>query len=224
MTDEFIAGVLDGGEAADSVKFGSQNGDGEYREVLREASGRLLAYSGALRELLEQDVCIQHGYSPDSAYCRDCGGRPEEFGGAGTCPWEIAKAALNATGNRDFETRNRMDSLRREIGHLRKRIKFLESCNDRLTRKWEEQLAESCSKCARLYKPRACDVMKAKDLIDVVKRGVMASIEPTIDGEGVSQMDAKSIVDVIVSTAIKCAYDTNLVVMEKKNESDRPTA
>lgn len=224
MTDEFIAGVLDGGEAATSVKFGSQNGAEEYKKVLREASSRLMAYSEALRELLEQDVCIQHGYSPDSAYCRDCGGRPEEFGGAGTCPWEIAKAVLNATDNRDFETRKRTNLLCREIEHLNKRIKFLESCNGRLTRKWEEQLAESCSRRARLYKPRACDTMKAKDLIDVVRRGVMTSIEPTINGEGVSQMDAKSLVDVIVSTAIKCAYDTNLVVVEKKNEPDRPTA
>lgn len=173
----------------------------------------------ALRELLEQDVCIQHGYSPDSSYCRDCGGRPEEFGGSGSCPWEIAKAALNATDNWDFERRKRMDSLCGEIEYLRKRIKFLESCNDRLTRKWEEQLAESCCRCARLHeKTRACDVMKEGDLIDVVKRGVMPSLEPTINGEGVSQMDAKYLVDILVSTAIKCAYDTHLVAIEKKGK------
>lgn len=179
----------------------------------------------ALEQLMVQDVCVQHGFEEGNEFCSDCGGRPEKFGGAGTCPWEYAKAALNATDNWDFETRKRMDFLCREIEHLRKRIKFLESCNDRLTRKWEEQLAESCSRCARLgEKPRACDTMKAEDLIDVVRSGVMTSIGPTINGEGVSQMDAKSLVDAAVSTAIKCAYETDLVVMEKKNEPGRPTA
>ena len=218
MTDEFIAGVLDGGEAADSVKFGGQNGAEEYREVLREASRRLVAYSGALRELLEQDVCIQHGYSVESSYCRDCGGRPEEFGGAGTCPWEIAKAALNATGNRDFETRKSMDLLCREIEHLRKRIKFLESCNARLTRKWEEQLAESCSSCARLHeKPRACDTMKAEDLIETVKKGIVSSLSSVIK-DGIFPRAVEPFIDLVVSTAIKSAYDTHLVTIEKKDK------
>ena len=179
----------------------------------------------ALEQLMIQDACAQHGFEEGNEFCSGCGGRPEKFGGDGTCPWEYAKAALNATDNWDFETRKRMDSLRGEIEHLRRRIKFLEACNAQFTRKWEEQLAESCCRCARLHeKPRACDTMKADDLIDVVRRVVMESIGTTINGDGVSQMDAKSLVDAIVSTAIKCAYETDLVVMEKKNEPGRPTA
>ena len=181
---------------------------------------RLKMCRDALRELLEQDVCIQHGYSPDSPCCRDCGGRPEEFGGAGTCPWEYAKAALDATDDLDFETRKRMDSLRGEIEYLRKRIKFLESCNAQFTRKWEEQLAESCSSCARLYeKPRACDVMKAKDLIETVKKGIVSSLSSVIK-DGIFPRAVEPFIDLVVSTAVKSAYDTNLVVMEKKNEPD----
>lgn len=56
--------------------------------------------------------------------------------------------------------------------------------------------------------PRACDVMSQEALTKVVTNGIVASIESRPD---LTIVGAKALIEVVVSSAIKCAYDTQLV-------------
>lgn len=74
----------------------------------------------------------------------------------------------------------------------------------------ERCLGHNISECARaaLAKPpRACDVMSQEDLTKVVISGFMKSLGIGPENQLVSELTVAAI-----SAAIKCAYDTQLVV------------
>lgn len=63
-------------------------------------------------------------------------------------------------------------------------------------------------KAALSVPPRACDIMSEADLSKVVTSGIVASIEPRPD---LNTVGAKTLIEIAVASAIKCAYDTQLV-------------
>ena len=56
--------------------------------------------------------------------------------------------------------------------------------------------------------PRACDIMPEENLIKVVSSGIMQSItsRPEFNFE-----ELKALVEAVAASAIKCAYDTQLI-------------
>ena len=69
---------------------------------------------------------------------------------------------------------------------------------------------------AALAKPyRACDVMSQEDLTKVVISGFMKSLGIGPENQLVSQL-----VEAAISAAIKCAYDTQLVVKKGEGACD----
>lgn len=60
--------------------------------------------------------------------------------------------------------------------------------------------------------PRACDVMSQEDLTNVVTSGFLKSLEARPEFNIVG---AKALVEAAISAAIKCAYDTQLVVKKE---------
>lgn len=63
-------------------------------------------------------------------------------------------------------------------------------------------------KAALSVPPRACDIMSEADLSKVVTSGIVASIEPRPE---LNTVGAKTLIEIAVASAIKCAYDTQLV-------------
>lgn len=77
----------------------------------------------------------------------------------------------------------------------------------------ERCLGHNISECARaaLAKPpRACDVMSQEDLTKVVISGFMKSLGSL--GIGPENQLVSQLAEAAISAAIKCAYDTQLVV------------
>lgn len=55
--------------------------------------------------------------------------------------------------------------------------------------------------------PRACDLMSEEELTKVVTNGVMASIQ---NSPNLSIVGGEKLVEILIATAIKSAYDTQL--------------
>ena len=80
---------------------------------------------------------------------------------------------------------------------------------------WNEAISEKVRWLANEVidmPPRACDVMSEEDLTKVVISGFMKSMESHPEFYNVGP---KTLIEVAVTVAIKCAYDTKLASKEK---------